>query len=303
MARQPSDPRRPPEGPPSRLRRLTAGAGALALVLALWLPRSLWSGEGAPDSTQAEADTSADSLEAAPTVVLPPPGGGELLPASPHPFGPGERLKFSVQYGIISAGTAWLEVADLHEYQGRPVYTLVARAQSNGFIDRIYKVRNHIESFMDRDGRFSWRYFENRREGRYRKQQEVLFDPVRREAVYPDGARFPIPPRAQDALSSFYYTRYLPLPIGGSVIFDYHASRKSVPLEVKILGRERVEVPAGKFDCVVVEPLLKAGGVFKNKGRLWIWLTDDERRLPVQMKSKVTIGSVSVILTEIRSGA
>jgi len=86
-------------------------------------------------------------------------------------------------------------------------------------------------------------------------------------------------------------------------VFDYHASRKSQPLEVKVLGRERVDTPAGTFDCVAIEPLLKAGGIFKNKGRLVIWMTEDERRMPVLMKSKVAIGSISVVLQEARDGA
>ena len=74
-------------------------------------------------------------------------------------------------------------------------------------------------------------------------------------------------------------------------------------MEVRVLGRETVKTPAGRFKCVVLEPLLKAGGIFKNKGRLVIWLTDDERRMPVMMKSKVAIGSISVVLTEAKPGA
>ena len=117
-----------------------------------------------------------------------------------------------------------------------------------------------------------------------------------------DGQAFPIPPGVQDALSSFYFTRTQALPLGGSVYFDYHSSRRSQPLEVRVLGRERVKTPAGTFDCVAIEPMLKAGGIFSNKGRLVIWLTDDERRMPVQMRSKVSIGSVSVILQEVKPG-
>ena len=67
-------------------------------------------------------------------------------------------------------------------------------------------------------------------------------------------------------------------------------------------GRERIETPAGTFDCVGIEPVLKAGGIFKSSGRLVIWVTDDERRMPVLMKSKVAIGSVSVVLVEARAG-
>ena len=91
-------------------------------------------------------------------------------------------------------------------------------------------------------------------------------------------------------------------PTGGSVVFDYHASHKSQPIEVRVLGRQRVETPAGTFDCVAIEPILRAAGIFKNKGRLIIWLTADDRRIPVMMKSKVTIGSISVVLIEARQG-
>ena len=237
------------------------------------------------------------------SVALPPPGQHETVPAVSQPFRPGESLKFSVQYGIVHAGTAWLEVPSMREWRGRPAFNLVARAESNRFFDAFYKVRNRIESTWDARGRFSWRYTENRREGGYRYHGEIQFDPQRGEALYDNGQTYPIPPGVQDALSSFYYTRYQALPIGGSIVFDYHASKKSIPLQVKVIGRERVQVPAGTFDCIAIEPTLKAGGIFKNNGRLVIWITNDQRRMPVLMRSKLSIGSISVMLVDAKAGA
>ena len=230
------------------------------------------------------------------------PGTGEVLPASPRAVRPGESLRFSVQYGVIHAGSAWLEVPGGREYEGRPVVLLVARAESNGFFSSFYKVRNRIESYWDSTGHYSLRYTEKRREGKYRAESDIRFDYDKQEAVYKDGRTFPIPPNVQDALSSFYYTRLQALPLGGSVMFDYHASKKSAPMEVKVLGRQKVKTPAGTFSCVAIEPVLKAGGIFKNKGRLVIWLTDDDRRMPVLMKSKVAVGSISVVLQEVKPG-
>lgn len=267
-------------------------------VLCLAAFACLWA---APSGSQVESET--DTTDVAPSIVLPAPGEQEVLPAVPRPFGAGEQLKFSVQWGPIHAGTAYLEVPSLGEWQGHPAYTLQARAESNGFVSKFYKVRNVIKSVWDRDAKFSYRYAEDRHEGKYTEINDVVFDQEHNEARYQDGRTFPVPPRVQDALSAFYYTRTQALPIGGSLIFDYHASRKSQPLEVKVLGRERIETPAGTFNCIVIEPLLKAGGVFKQKGRLWIWLTDDDRRMPVMMRSKVAIGSVSVILLHARPGA
>ena len=226
----------------------------------------------------------------------------EVLPAVAKPFRSGESLRFSVQYGFIKAGHAWLEVPEVLDWAGRPSWRLVARAESNSFFDKVYKVRNRIESVWDREGLFSWRYFEDRREGKFRANDTILFAPDEAQALYNDGRTYDIPPHVQDALSSFYFTRFQALPIGRSIQFDYHASRKSSPMEVKVLGRQEVETPAGKFECVVIEPVLKAGGIFKNKGRLLIWLTDDARRMPVLMKSKVVIGSISVVLQEITPG-
>ena len=283
-------------------RPVRSALGPLPLVIALGAFAAILLSAAAPGE-EGLPGVVGDTSELTPSVRLPAPGQHEVLPASTQPFRAGEMLKFSVQYGPIHAGTATLEVADVREWQGHPVYHLLARAESNSFFNKIYRVRNRIESFWDTTGRYSWRYLEDRHEGRHHFHDDIVFDHERQEARYENGQTFPIPPQAQDALSSFYYTRFQPLPLGGSIVFDYHADKKSAPLQVKILGRDRVETPAGRFNCVAIEPVLNAGGIFKNTGRLVIWITDDERRMPVLMKSKVTIGSISVVLVDARSGA
>jgi hypothetical protein len=283
-----------PSVPPARRGGLAWLTPVVAALLA-FAPPAGSSGDAEPEAP--------DTTNITGSVQLAAPGSDEVLPGSDQPFRVGESLRFSVQYGFIKAGQAWLEVPQVVDVDGRRAYTLVARAESNAFFSAFYKVRNRIESVWDRDGLTSLRFSENRREGGYRAQNEIRFDPDRGEATYRDGESYPVPSHVQDALSSFYYTRFQPLPLGGSVVFDYHASRKTRPLEVKVLGRERITTPAGTFDCVVIEPILKAGGIFKKSGRLVIWLTDDERRMPVLMKSKVTVGSISVVLQEARSGA
>ena len=273
-------------------------APILVLLALLQAPRA----PGAPAGTFPPDSTAPDTADLVGAVSL-PNGTGEILPAPARPIRVGEYLKFSVRYGIISAGDAYLEIPEVRSFHGRPVFTLVARAESNKFFSAFYRVRNRIESYWDTTGFFSRRFSENRHEGSYRELSEITFDYERGEAVYKGGGPpIAIPPQCQDALSSFYFSRTQPLPMGGSVIFDYHASHRSQPIEVRVLGRQRIETPAGTFNCVAIEPILKAAGIFSNQGRLVIWLTDDEYRMPVLMKSKVTIGSITVILTEVRHG-
>ncbi len=270
---------------------------AIAALATLFLAPGRTGGLAAAQ-TPAELDTA----NAGTSHIL-VPADRQVLPAVEQPFRRGEYLRFTVQYGFIHAGSAYLEVTDRETVDGHPSLVLQARAESNAFFSHVYKVRNKIQSFWDEQGRFSRRYVENRHEGGYKKSSDVVFDYDRLEARYKDGQTYPIPPHVQDALSAFYYARTQSLPLGGSIVFDYHASRKSQPLEVKVLGREKIETPAGTFQCVAIEPLLKAGGIFKNSGRLVIWITDDDRRMPVLMKSKVSVGSISVVLQEYRPGA
>lgn len=289
-------------GADSSRRPLRPPARVFALVLSLALALPVWLFSTAAEPVDSLGRAPGDSSDIAATVKPPAAGEHEVLPAVETPFRPGESLRFSVQYGVIRAGTAWLEVPSVADWNGHPSYNLVARAESNGFFSTFYKVRNRIESVWDTTGRFSWRYKETRREGGYRANNEIVFDHSTHEARYQDGQAYAVPDSVQDALSSFYYTRFQALPLGGSVSFEYHASRKSQPLEVKVLGRDRIKTPAGTFDCVAIEPVLKAGGIFKNKGRLVIWLTDDQRRMPVLMRSYLTIGSISVVLHEVKQG-
>lgn len=226
----------------------------------------------------------------------------DTLAASAEPFRAGESLRFSVQYGVIHAGTAWLEVPETEEWNAHRVWRLVARAESNAFFSSFYRVRIRIESLWDQDERFSWHYFEDRHEGGHVANDSMAYEPDSSRMRYKNGQTFPVPGPVQDALSAFYLTRFQALPIGGRIAFEYHASRKTALMEVRVLRRETVKTPAGKFKCVVIEPLLKAGGIFKNNGRLVIWLTDDARRMPVKMQSKVAIGSVKVVLQEAKTG-
>lgn len=274
---------------------IPSARGVAGILLAL----TLSSASPAGDST---LPVPVDSADIASSIQVPGSGQSEVLPAPARAFGASESLKFSVQYGFIHAGSAWLEIPEVRRFQGHEVYLLLARAESNAFFSRFYKVRERIESYWDRRGLYSRRYVEDRREGKFRQQTDVVFDPVRNEAVYSDGGTFPVPARVQDALSAFYYFRTQALPLGGSIVFHYHASQKSQPLQVKVLGRERIKTPVGTFDCIGIEPILKAGGIFQNSGRLVIWVTDDERRMPVLMKSKVAIGSISVVLVEAKMG-
>ncbi len=217
------------------------------------------------------------------------------------PFGVGERLKFEIKYGFISAGTATLGIPETVTERGYECYRIVSLAESNSFFSAFFTVRDVAESYLDTRELVPRRFEKRLREGDFRAHDIVLFDHDRHVAIYPKrGDRLvPISVGAQDILSSLYYVRMMDLTVGRSAFIDNHADRKNYPLEIKVLRKERVKVPAGRFDCLVVEPVMRGAGLFSHQGRLTVWLTDDAARIPVLMKSKVMVGSISAVLTDV----
>lgn len=207
-------------------------------------------------------------------------------------FGVGEMLEFSISYGPISAGSATMEVKDITRYNNHKCFRLVSTAKSNKFFSFFFKVDDKVESLIDVYGLYSLHFEKHLREGKYRADKYVDFD-QKNHLAFADGDTIPIKEYVQDALSSLYYVRTLNLEVGNSVFMEHHSDRKNYSLEVKVLRREKVNVPAGEFDCLVVEPMLQASGIFKHAGRLTVWLTNDKFKIPVLMKSKVAVGSIA----------
>ncbi len=215
----------------------------------------------------------------------------------PNPaFTVGEKLTFAVRYGAIVAGTAIMSVPTITTIRGREVYQIVTEARSSAFFSAFYRVQDRVESYVDRNGLFTWRFKKILREGNYKADRLVEYDQIHGWAVTNQRDSMRIPPCVQDVLSSFYFVRTQNLEVGKSLFIDNHSDNKLYPMEVKVHKKERIQVRAGEFDCVVVEPILRASGLFKSKGRLIIWLTDDDRKIPVQMKSKIPVGYITAEL-------
>jgi hypothetical protein len=88
------------------------------------------------------------------------------------------------------------------------------------------------------------------------------------------------------------------MKVGDKVHLQNFYKDKVHELDVKFRGRETIEVPAGKFDCIIIEPLVKEGGLFKHDGDIIIWLTDDDLKMPVKVRTKIIIGHVEILLSK-----
>ena len=195
-----------------------------------------------------------------------------------------------------------MEVASIEEVDGHPCYQIVSEARSTPTVDMFYKVRDRIVSWRDAEGGFSRLYTKKLREGSWRANKRVEYKPEQDLALLFDFKKdrldsLELKGHVQDVLSAFYHVRGMELKVGKSVWLDVHDINKRYDLEVEVLRKERIDVPAGEFDCFVVEPKLMSSGIFRREGKMQIWISDDEYRLPVIMRSKLYFGSVWAKLT------
>jgi hypothetical protein len=268
----------------------------LAAAAAVLVFEHAWPSE---DGDANGATPRASTVQSIDIVKDPKLEGFELVHLFPEiiPFGEGEKLTFAIQYGLIYAGDATLEIRNIAVIDSLKTYHVISTARTSRAFDLIFKVRDRIESFIDYDNLYSVRFEKHLREGKFRRDEKVVFDQVEHFAEYPD-KKVKISPNTQDFLSALYYVRTLQIDVGQAIAMANHTGGKNYPIYVKVLGRERVEVPAGEFDCIIVEPVLQTTGIFEQKGQLTIWLTDDTVKMPVLMRSKVVIGAFEAVLKD-----
>jgi hypothetical protein len=207
-------------------------------------------------------------------------------------------MNFVLKYGAIPAGTATLEVHDMEELQGVEAYHFVMTARSNSFIDIFFKVRDRIDSYTDASMNHSLFYRKDQKEGKTRRKISVDFDWEKNESTYVNFDTEPkvisLLPGSFDPLSVFYFSRLYDFQKNEAFERPVTDGEKNLMGILRVLGRETVSVPAGTFEALVLEPDLKnVEGVFskKQRAKIKLWVTDDERRLLVQMKSKAMVGS------------
>lgn len=224
-----------------------------------------------------------------------------LFPEKTFSFKMPETLKYDLIWAGVKAGEAVLEIKE----EGDDI-RITSTSESAKWVSIFYTVRDRIESRVSKNSSGQVigqpvNYRLSLREGRHRKNKEVRFDHAKSKAMYIDyidneEEEFEIPGFIFDPLTSFYFLRTVDLEVGKSVYVPVFDNKKVWNVEVRVLRRERIKVPAGEFETIVIKPLMKSEGIFFRKGDIYIWLTDDEKRIPVKMKTKIKIGSITANL-------
>jgi hypothetical protein len=217
----------------------------------------------------------------------------------PETFIAGETLDYNLAWLKITGGTARMTIAPMDEEHTSFRITSVAKS-SPGF-SRIFKVRDEIETIVAGNDFSTLRYV---------KRLDERGDKIEEVTVVEDGVatrtrkkvkKVSVPRPVFDPISVIYYLRVLDLSPGKSHELTVVADGKVYTVHVKVRRRETIQTPAGKFATVVVEPEMISGGVPREE-RMFIWYSDDERRLPVRIRTEIKVGAITATLRGVQSG-
>ncbi len=225
------------------------------------------------------------------------------------PFYPTEKLTFAVKWAFIHAGDAVLEIYPIESIKGIPSYHFVMTARSSDFVDLFYKVRDRIDSYTDIHMTHSLLYMK-RQEGKSKRDIVVDMNWEKGVAQYSNFGEKAEPisilPGAFDPLSIFYFFRTQDLDDNTIINTPVTDGKKCVMGNAKVIRRETIRVPTGSYDTYLVEPEMEhIGGVFKKSknAKLFIWVTADNKCIPVRIESEVAVGSFVAELVSCEMGS
>ncbi len=242
------------------------------------------------------------ALIALPAAALQPPTTASRATAAPTsesatradvPWSVGERSEYEVRFGKLKVGKGSIEVVQLDEVRGREAWHTRFRVSGGTFF---YRVNDVLESWFDARTLASLRFVKDQEEGR--SDREVRYDIFPERTAYQEPGKPEQPSVAQplDDGSFLFFVRTLPLKDGDVYELNRYFKPDRNPVRIRVLRREKVKVPAGTFDAIVVQPTFKTKGIFSENGKAEVWLSDDERRIVLQMKSSLSFGSLNMYL-------
>ena len=216
---------------------------------------------------------------------------------APVPFEVGELLEYKVKLGILNAGEGSLEVAAIESVRGTPAYRAVMRIDGGVLFARVH---DEFQTWFDTRTLTSLRFIQDQDEVGSKRYRHYEMFPERGVWERRDDEEVGDLPTSLplDDISFVYFIRTLPLEVGDVYTFNRYFKDTGNPVIVRVLRKEEKEVPAGVFQTIVVQPIIRTRGLFGQGGRAELYFSDDDRRALVYMRSSVPIvGSLTLHLT------
>ncbi len=218
-------------------------------------------------------------------------------------FLPGEKISYKAYYAVASiyfaGGEAELNIKQ-EELKGNVVYHIVATGKSNRFLDRVFKVRDKYQTYIDTGTLKPYKFIRDINEGNYKKYQNVEFVKSSNTAVTGSGV-FTVPPCVQDVISSIFYARNIDFgkyKEGDEIPFSMFLDDKVYDMYIRYMGKEIINTKYGRFRAIKFRPLLIKGNIFEGGEKMTVWVSDDANHIPLRVETPVSVGKIYADMME-----
>ncbi len=222
-------------------------------------------------------------------ATLSPPRPGYSFPQR-------QTLTYSVDWRVFPAGTAVVHFEAAGDRE-----RILASAYTGGAINLLFHVADNFQSDFDRAKGCSYDFDKQTVEGRRQINSTLHLDYANSKSTLDEKnmvngqtkhMESPVHGCLTDLLTGVFYASSQPLVVGHNFVIPVVDSARTVLVTMKVEGREEIKTSLGAFKTIRVQPTADAG-VVKNRGNIWIWYTDDDRHLPVQMRARLFWGTIT----------
>lgn len=218
------------------------------------------------------------------------------LPSFAAPFDVGERLEYSLTWGMLSAGKTIMEVTERTDIKDKEVFHTVSITSSNETIAHFYSLSNRIDSYIDTNNFSTLKYEASTRENKRKKHEIAIFNQEKKEVKYEKNGKAKVLKTASllyDSISSIYYLRSLDLKPGGKTRLYTFDGGKLFTSDIRFVKKEKINANGVAYETIKLHIKTEEIGDPKKQKELFIWLTDNQARTPVVIKTKIKFGYIT----------
>ena len=210
-----------------------------------------------------------------------------------RPFAPGERLLYDVKLGLFRVGRASMEVLGMDTVRGEPVFHVVFVIRGRAIF---YSMNDSLQSWFSARDLTSRRFIQDNEENGKPRYRHYEIHPEQGYFVRNDTDTAATVSEPLDDASFFYFARTLPLEVGRSYDYPRYFIPDRNPVTLSVLRRDTIETPAGRFSTIAIRPVFRSRGLFAQGGQATIWFSDDAARIPVRIRSRLSVGTLDMSL-------
>ncbi|MGQ9847231.1 MAG: DUF3108 domain-containing protein [Bacteroidales bacterium] len=215
-------------------------------------------------------------------------------------FKDGEKLQYLVHYGFIDGGYAILNLKEF-EINGKKYFHAIASGYSTGIVDKLFKVRDVYETFVDMETDLPIKAIRNITEDNYKYYDEVLFNRKDNTVISKRKGKVSVPENTMDILSALYYARnnnFKNLKQGDIITLDTYFDDGMFTLQIRYKGTETIKTNFGKVNCLKFSPVVEPGRIFDTQDDVTIWISNDNNFIPVRVQFDLFVGSIKADLVK-----